>query len=73
MDLKPQYAAHKVKKLYPLNDTIIVSDMVFDERITHGGIVLLNDDMKRRLVRKISQYWHLNKEKNEKEAKTPLK
>ena len=51
MDLKPQYAAHKVKKLYPLNDTIIVSDMVFDERITHGGIVLLNDDMKNTGIR----------------------
>lgn len=36
----------KVKKIHPLNDTIIVSDMAFDERLTHGGIVLLNDDMK---------------------------
>jgi hypothetical protein len=25
---------------------IIVSDMAFDERITNGGIILLNDDMK---------------------------
>jgi len=25
---------------------VIVCDMTFDERITHGGIVLLNDDMK---------------------------
>jgi co-chaperonin GroES (HSP10) len=40
------YAAHKIKKIFPLNDTIIVSDMTFDQRITNGGIVLLNDDMK---------------------------
>lgn len=45
-DKKLAYAAHKIKKLYPLNDTIIVSDMTFDERISNGGIVLLNDDMK---------------------------
>jgi co-chaperonin GroES (HSP10) len=40
------FAGHKVKSLKPLHNTIIVSDMVFDERITNGGIVLLNDDMK---------------------------
>lgn len=36
----------KVEKLIPLRDTIIVSDMQFDERITKGGLVILNDDMK---------------------------
>ena len=36
----------KVQKLVPLHDTIIVSDMEFNERITRGGLVLLNDDMK---------------------------
>lgn len=46
MDQKPMYAAHKIKKIYPLHDHIIVSDMAFDQRITSGGIVLLNDDMK---------------------------
>lgn len=46
VEAKPMYAAHKVKKIHPLNDTIIVSDMTFDQRITNGGIVLLNDDMK---------------------------
>ena len=30
----------------PLNDTVIVSDMAFDERITTSGIVLLNDNGK---------------------------
>ena len=34
------------QKLQPLNDAVIVSDMVFDERITSGGIVLLNDNGK---------------------------
>lgn len=37
---------HKIKKLKALGDTVIVSDMKFDERITTGGIVLVNDDMK---------------------------
>lgn len=36
----------KIEKLIPLRDTIIVSDMQFDERITKGGLVILNDDMK---------------------------
>lgn len=36
----------KVEKLIPLNDTVIVSDMEFTERISNGGIIILNDDMK---------------------------
>jgi co-chaperonin GroES (HSP10) len=40
------FQAHKIKSFQPINDSIIVSDMVFDERISHGGIVLMNDDMK---------------------------
>lgn len=40
------FGAHKVKRIIPLNDTILVSDMQFDERLSNGGIVLLNDDMK---------------------------
>lgn len=43
---KFSYAPHKVKKILPLRDVIMVSDMTFDERISNGGIVLLNDDMK---------------------------
>ena len=44
--MKAAFSAHQFNKdqLKPLNDTIIVSDMVFDERITRGGIVLLNDN-----------------------------
>ena len=45
-DLKPAYSATKVNKITALKDSIIVSDMSFDERITNGGIVLPNDDMK---------------------------
>jgi co-chaperonin GroES (HSP10) len=37
---------YKVSKLVPLNDTIIVSEMYFGERISAGGIVLRNDDTK---------------------------
>jgi co-chaperonin GroES (HSP10) len=45
---KLAFQAHQIArdKLRPLNDSVIVSDMVFDERITTGGIVLLNDNGK---------------------------
>jgi co-chaperonin GroES (HSP10) len=45
-DKKFSFQPHRIKKILPLKNNIIVSDMSFDERITHGGIVLLNDDMK---------------------------
>jgi co-chaperonin GroES (HSP10) len=38
--------AYKVNELKPLNDTILVSEMHFGERITKGGIILRNDDTK---------------------------
>ena len=46
--MKSQYAPHKVEKqqLKALQNTVLVSDMVFDERISTGGIVLLNDNGK---------------------------
>ena len=40
-----------LSKLKPLYDTVIVSDMHFDERISQGGIVILNDDMKNSGIR----------------------
>ena len=45
---KLAYEAHKIRRqsLHPLKDSVIVADMVFDERITTGGIVLLNDNGK---------------------------
>ena len=45
---KLAFAPHELKKhqIKPLNDHIIVSDMAFDQRLTTGGILLLNDDMK---------------------------
>jgi len=35
-----------VNKIHPLKDNIIVSDMVFGERISKGGLVILDDDKK---------------------------
>ena len=35
-----------VKKIAPLGDSVLVSDMSFAERFTTGGIVLLGDDGK---------------------------
>jgi co-chaperonin GroES (HSP10) len=40
------FAPYKFKKLRPLGDTVLVSDMVFDQRLTTGGILLLNDNGK---------------------------
>ena len=46
--MKLAYSAHKISRdqLKPLGDAVIVSDMTFDERISSGGIVLLNDNGK---------------------------
>jgi len=43
---KPAFSPTKVDKLTFLKDHIIVSDMHFDERVTSGGIILLDDDKK---------------------------
>jgi co-chaperonin GroES (HSP10) len=45
---KSAFSAHKITRdqLKPLNDSVIVSDMTFDERFTTGGIVLLSDNGK---------------------------
>lgn len=44
--IKAAYSAHQLtrEQIRPLNDSVIVSDMVFDQRISRGGIVLLNDN-----------------------------
>jgi co-chaperonin GroES (HSP10) len=45
---KLAFQPHQIsrQKLQPLNDAVVVADMTFDERITTGGIVLLNDNGK---------------------------
>ena len=45
---KLAYQAHQLRReqLRPLNDSVIVGEMVFDQRFTKGGIVLLNDNGK---------------------------
>ena len=45
---KLAFAPHKFNKsqFKPIGSHIIVCDMSFDQRITHGGILLPNDDMK---------------------------
>lgn len=48
MTTKLAYAPHQLKswQIKALHDAVIVTDMMFDERITTGGIVLLNDNGK---------------------------
>lgn len=43
---KPAFSPTKVETLKFMHDNIVVSDMHFDERISKGGIVLLDDDKK---------------------------
>ena len=46
--MKKSFEPHRLRQeqLRPLNNSVIVSDMVFDERISTGGIVLLSDNGK---------------------------
>jgi co-chaperonin GroES (HSP10) len=43
---KPAFSPTKVEKLSFMHDNVIVSEMKFEQRITAGGIVLLDDDKK---------------------------
>jgi co-chaperonin GroES (HSP10) len=36
----------KLSKLHPIKDTILVYGMEFRERISRGGLIILDDDMK---------------------------
>jgi co-chaperonin GroES (HSP10) len=41
----------KISSIKPLRDYVIVTDMNFDNRLSSGGIILRNDDMKSHGVR----------------------
>lgn len=45
---KAAYAAHQLQRrqLRPLKDSVIVSDMLFDVRVSTGGIIIPNDNGK---------------------------
>ena len=51
--MKLAYSAHKLRReqLHPLNDSVIVDEMLFDERFTNSGIVLLSDNGKNSGIR----------------------
>ena len=44
--MKPAFSPHKIHKhqLCALRNHVIVSEMTFDQRITQGGLILLNDN-----------------------------
>ena len=44
--MKFQFQPNKINSLTALHDSIIVSDMSFDARITNSGIILPGDDTK---------------------------
>ena len=47
------FAPHQITQaqLKPLNDSVIVAEMMFTERLTRGGLVLPNDNGKRLGIR----------------------
>ena len=49
--MKPAFAPHRIKKLRPLNDSIIVNDMQFEARQLSSGIILPNDNGKTQCIR----------------------
>lgn len=51
MEKKLAFQPHKIKNLQPLHDSVIVSDMKFDERISAAGIIIPNDDKKNSGIR----------------------
>ena len=48
---KPAFSPTKVDSLRFMRDNIIVSEMKFEDRITKGGIILMNDDKKSEGIR----------------------
>lgn len=48
---KLAFQPHEFKKLQALHSDVLVSDMLFDERLTTSGIVLLNDNGKSNGIR----------------------
>ena len=51
--MKKAFEPHKISKngFKPLGKHVIVSDMKFDQRISRGGIIIPNDDMKSEGIR----------------------
>lgn len=51
--MKYAYEAHKITKdkFTPIGEHIVVTDMKFDIRISKGGIIIPNDDMKSEGIR----------------------
>lgn len=45
------YTPIQISSLKPVRDTVIVADMSFDVRMSHGGIIIPNDDMKNSGIR----------------------
>lgn len=49
--MKNSYEPHKIKRLIALRDSVIVSDMNFEHRVTTAGIILPSDDGKNSGIR----------------------
>ena len=42
---------YQAKSLTPINDVILVTEMIFGERLSHGGIIMVGDDRKSEGIR----------------------
>jgi co-chaperonin GroES (HSP10) len=42
--MKPAFSPTKIEKIRPLNNSVIVEDMQFDQRQLASGVILLNDN-----------------------------
>lgn len=49
--VKRSYISNEVKGLTPLNDTVLVTEMNFEFRVTTSGIILPSDDAKNSGIR----------------------
>lgn len=49
--MKAAFSPHKINGITALGNNVIVSDMKFDARLSSGGIILPNDDMKNSGIR----------------------
>ena len=66
--MKPAFSPTKVDSMRFFKDHIIVCDMKFDQRVTKGGIVLLDDDRKSSGIRpRWAKIYGLGPEQNDPE------
>ncbi len=58
--------AREIKSFHALRDHVIVSNMSFDQRVTSGGIILMNDDRRSEGIRpRWAKVWQIGPDQTE--------